>query len=74
MNSTQLSVELPFSISSDDARVLLAVKLFEAGKATLGQAAKLAGFSNHAFIDVLGSHKIPVINYSPEELRAELGL
>ena len=68
-----LTVELPISISSDEARVLMAVKLFEAGKATLGQAAKLAGFSIHAFIDVLGGQKIPVINYSPEELRAELG-
>ena len=72
MNSTQLSVELPYSISSDEARVLLAIKLFEAGRATLGQAAKVAGFSRHAFIDVLGGHQIPVINYSPEELRAEI--
>lgn len=74
MTSTQLSLELPHSISAADARLMLAVKLFETGKATLGQAAKLSGYSKQAFIDLLASQNIPVINYSPDDLRSELGL
>jgi predicted HTH domain antitoxin len=69
-----LKIELPFSLSEDEAKLLLSVKLYEIGKITLGQAAKLAGFSKQAFIEVIGKYKIPVINYSPEELREELGL
>jgi predicted HTH domain antitoxin len=73
-NMNTLKIELPFSLSEDEAKLLLSVKLYEVGKITPGQAAKSAGFSKQAFIDVIAKYKIPVINYSPEELREELGL
>ena len=69
-----MKVNLPANLSEDEARVLLAVKLYEVGKVSLGQAAKLAGFSKRAFMEVLGHHRIPVFNYSAEELRQETGL
>jgi predicted HTH domain antitoxin len=72
MSANVLEVELPSNLSEDEARLLLAIKLYEVGKVSLGQAAKLAGFSRRAFIDVLGRHKIPVFEYSPEELRQEI--
>lgn len=53
---------------------MLAIKLFEVGKISLGKAAKMAGFSKRAFIEILGRYKIPVFAYSPEELREEFGL
>ena len=74
MSLNALKMELPFSLSENEAKVFLSLKLYEVGKITLGQAAKMAGFSKQSFIDVLGNYKIPVINYSPEELREELGL
>jgi predicted HTH domain antitoxin len=73
MNTTELVVELPLSVSETDARVLLAVKLYETGKVTLGQAAKVAEFSKRAFIELLGQHRVPVVDYSPSELREEAG-
>ena len=72
MSSVHFTVELPEGFSADDARLLLATKLFETGKATLGQAAKTAGLSKRDFIDVLGQNKIPIFNYSPDELSEEL--
>ena len=69
-----MKVNLPANLSEDEARVLLAVKLYEVGKVSLGQAAKLAGFSKRAFMEVLGHHRIPVFNYSAEELQRETGL
>lgn len=72
MSTTELKVDLPSNLSEDEAKLLLAVKLYEVGKASLGQAAKLAGFSRRAFIEVLGHYKVPVFNYSPEELRQEI--
>lgn len=73
-NTVDLTLELPFGVSKDEARTMLAVKLYETGRVSLGQAAKLAGFSKRAFMEVLGKHQIPVANYSSDELRRELGL
>lgn len=72
MSSTLLEIELPPNLSGEEAKLLLAVKLYEVGKVSLGQAAKLAGFSKRAFMEVLGRYKVPVFNYSPEELRREM--
>ena len=71
VSTTELKVDLPSNLSGDEAKLLLAVKLYEVGKASLGQAAKLAGLSKRAFVEVLGLYKVPVFNYSPEELRQE---
>jgi predicted HTH domain antitoxin len=54
MSTGELRVTLPFSLSEDEAKLLLAVKLYEVGKVSLGQAAKLAGFSKRAFMEMLG--------------------
>jgi len=69
--TAELRVKLPPTLTEEEARLLFAVKLFEAGKLSLGQAAKLAGFSKRAFMDVLGRQGVPVFNYDPEELREE---
>jgi len=70
--ATTLRVELPPSLSEDEARLLFAVKLYEVGKVTLGQAAKIAELSKRAFMEILGRYGVPVFNYSPEELRREV--
>lgn len=74
LNTVELKLELPANLSKDEVQTLLAVKLFESERVSLGQAARLAGYSKRAFIEVLGRHQIPVVNYSPEELREELGV
>ncbi len=67
-----IHLELPITVSEDEAKVLFALKLFEAGRVSLGQAARLAGFSKRSFMDVLGQHKVPVFNYDSEDLAEEL--
>lgn len=73
MSATELRVELPESLSQEEAKTFLAIKLYEVGKVTLGQAARLAGFSKRAFMEILGRYQVPVFNYPAEELRKELG-
>ncbi len=73
-NTVELTLDLPPSLSKDEVQTFLAVKLYETERVSLGQAAKLAGFSKRAFIEVLGKYKVPVINYSPDDLHEELGL
>jgi predicted HTH domain antitoxin len=67
-----LTVQLPPDISVEEARLLLMVKLFETGKLTLGQAAKLAGYSKSTFIELLGKLGVAVIDYPAEELQQEI--
>lgn len=73
-NTIELKLEMPRNITKDEAQTLLAVKLYETERLSLGQAAKLAGYSKRAFLEVLGKEQIPVFNYSPDDLRRELGL
>lgn len=51
---------------------MLAIKLYEAGRVSLGKAAEIAGYSKRAFIELLSQQQIPVVNYSPEELEREV--
>ncbi len=74
MNTTELNVSLPIGLSQDEAKLLLAIKLYEVGKVSLGQAATIAGFSKRTFMEMLGRYRVPIFAYSPEELREELGL
>jgi predicted HTH domain antitoxin len=66
-----IDVHLPASIPKEEARLMLALKLYEKGRLTLGEAARAAGYSKPAFIDVLGREGIPVLNSDPAELAAE---
>lgn len=74
LNIIELKLELPSNLTKDEVQTLLAVKLFEAGRVTLGQATKLSGFSKRAFMEILGRQQVPIVNYSPDELRQELGV
>ena len=72
--SNTLTVELPFDLDPEEARLLLSIKLFEEGKVSLGYAAEMAGYTKRTFIELLGKRGIPVINYSPEDLEREVEL
>jgi predicted HTH domain antitoxin len=62
---------LPAFVSDEEARLLLAVKLYETGRLSLGQAAAMCGYSKAGFMDVLGHQDIPVVQYPASELAAE---
>lgn len=70
----QFTIELPPTVSTDEARLLLAAKLYEVGKLSLGKAAKLAGYSKETFIELISKMNIAVINYPAAELDREISL
>jgi len=72
MTTRELTVQLPITVSEDEARLLFAVKLYEVGRASLGQAARVSGFSKRAFMEILGRYNVPVINYPTEDLALEI--
>ncbi len=55
-----------------DARFLLAAKLFDLGRLSSGQAAKLCNMNRADFLVMLGSVGISMIQTDEDELRAEL--
>ncbi len=50
----------------------LALYLFEEGRATLVQAARLADVSAEEFIELLGEAGVPTVDYAPDELEEDL--
>jgi predicted HTH domain antitoxin len=69
----ELVLPKPFDerLSRRDAALHLAIGLFVAEEATLGQAAQVAGLTQAEFLRELGQRRIPV-HYGPEELAADL--
>ena len=56
---------------SDEARFLLASKLFEQGRISSGKAGKLAGMGRVEFLLAASRAGVPVVDLSGDELTAE---
>ena len=69
----ELTLPTPFEarLSPKSAALHLAIGLFVAQEATLGQAAEVAGMPQADFLRELGQRRIP-IHYGAEELAADL--
>jgi predicted HTH domain antitoxin len=74
MRSIPLSVEMPemVSITEKELKVLLATKLYEMELLSLGQAAKVAGLSKRAFIEIMGQYGVSLFSMSTDELQQDL--
>ena len=72
METAEKLMRLPVDLSVAEAEILLATRLFETEQLSLGQAAELSGLSYREFLEELGRHKIPVLNYDPVDLAREL--
>ena len=67
-----LELELPESVSESEAHLLLALKLFETGRLSCGQAAEVAGYSKRAFTELLGRQRMPVFNHATGEVARDV--
>ncbi|MDR0730998.1 MAG: UPF0175 family protein [Treponema sp.] len=69
-----LHIDIPDSanISATDAQIMLAVKLYETGKLSLGQAARTAGLSYRTFYELLVRYKQPVFSITEDELKEDI--
>jgi len=55
-----------------EARLLLALKLYETGRLSSGLAAKLAGVPRVTFLFLLGQHGLSPFGEEPDELERDL--
>lgn len=65
---------MPDSLSLENREVamLVASRLYEQGKASLGQAAEVAGLSKRAFAELLGSYNVSIFNYPASDLSRDV--
>lgn len=56
-----------------EARFLLALKLYELGKISSGKAAKLAGVGRVQFLLKMGQYKVSPFQQTWEEIQEEIG-
>ena len=59
-------------INNNELTVIVATRLYEIGKLSLGQAADMIGCSKNSFIELLGKHNIPVSNYPASDLESDV--
>lgn len=69
-----LTLNIPDSLDLDDKEVtmLVATRLYEQGKLSLGQAAELAGLSKRTFAELLGRYQVSLFNYPASDLARDI--
>jgi predicted HTH domain antitoxin len=69
-----LTFHIPDSLELDgrEAAMLLASKLYEQGRLSLGQAAELAGYSKRTFMELLGNYQVSLFNYNEQDLANDI--
>ncbi len=65
------NLKVPPSELEERLRIELALRLYEKGIASLGQARRIAGLPKWDFLELLARERIP-IHYGEEELREDL--
>lgn len=69
---SSMTIALPDGISEAEAKLLLAIKLYEQGRVSSGKAAELAGYSKLAFLEELGQQGIAAFDSPADELAEDL--
>lgn len=69
-----ITLNIPDDLSVDDKEIamLVAAKLYEQGKLSLGQAAELAGLSKRTFAELLGRYDVSIFNYPASDLSRDV--
>jgi predicted HTH domain antitoxin len=67
-----LNIPDTVDLNDREAKMLLASRLYEKGKLTLGQAAELVGLSKRAFMEILGDYDVSIFNYPLSELENDI--
>jgi len=72
MRTITLNVPDSFSMENREVAMLVASRLYEQAKLSLGQAAEVAGLSKRTFAELLGSYNVSIFNYPPSDLSRDV--
>ncbi len=72
MKHVTLSIPDTLDISGEEVAMLVAARLYEQGKISLGQAAEMAGLTKRGVMERLGDYGVSVFNYPPSDLARDV--
>lgn len=69
-----LTINLPDALDVDEREIamLVATRLYEQGKLSLGQAAEVAGLTKRTFAELLGSYNVSIFNFPASDLSKDV--
>ncbi len=69
-----LKLNIPDSLEIDDNEIsmMLATRLYEQGKLSLGQAADIVGLSKRTFAELLGKYNVSIFNYPASDINNDV--
>jgi len=69
-----ITLNIPDSLGIDNREVamLVASRLYEQGKLSLGQAAEIVGLTKRTFAELLGSYNVSIFNYPASDLSSDV--
>ncbi len=72
MRTIKLTIPEDVEMKDFDFSMIIASKLYEDGKLSAGQAAKIAGLSKRSFIELLGRYGVSVFSDSLSDLKSDI--
>jgi len=72
MKTIQLNIPDSVDLNDREAKMVLASRLYEIGKLSIGQAAEMVGLSKRTFMELLGDYDVALINHPASELDNDL--
>jgi len=68
-----LSINIPetLDLNEKEVKIVLAAKLFEMGKLSLGQAAELSDYSKRTFMELLSNYGVSIFNSDEAQLEKD---
>ena len=69
-----LTINVPDTLDVDDREVVMivAARLYEQGRLSLGQAAAVAGLSKRTFAELLGGYDVSIFNFPASDLSKDV--
>ena len=61
-----------FELDNQEVALLVATRLYEKGRLSLGQAADLVGLTKTRFAEILGNYDVSLFNYPASDLSRDI--
>jgi predicted HTH domain antitoxin len=72
MKTLTLNIPDSLDVNNRDLAMLVATRLYEQGKLSLGQAAEVAGLTKRTFAELLGSYNVSIFNFPASDLSKDV--
>jgi len=72
MKIVTLNIPENVDVNSADLAMIVASRLYEQGKLSLGQAAEIVGLTKRAFTELLGKFNVSIFNYPESDLPSDV--